>query len=160
MPQKNLGLAYQLTRYHRIGSPTNVARVEHDRPLECALCHADKSVDQIVKTMERWWNRRYDRARLTELYGADLSISALRATLLGGLPHEQAVAAAAAANQQRTELLPSITAVLGNEYPLVRYFAKRAADQLADAPLPVDPGAPRADIERALDAWKLTRTPP
>lgn len=160
MPRKNLGLAYQLTRYHRIGSPTDVARVEHDRPLECALCHADKSVDQIVKTMERWWNRRYDRARLTELYGGDLSVGALRATLLGGLPHEQAVAAAAAADQRRTELLPSVTGVLGNEYPLVRYFAKRAADQLAHAPLPVDPGAPRAEIERALEAWNRARTPP
>lgn len=160
MPQKNLGLAYQLTRYHRIGSPTDAARVEHDRPLECALCHADKSVDQIVKTMERWWSRRYDRARLTALYGADLRVSALGATLLSGLPHEQAVAAAAAANQHRDELLPAVTGVLTNDYPLVRYFAKRAADQLSHTLLPVDPGAPRADIEKALEAWNRTRASP
>ena len=52
MPKKNTGLGYQLTRYHRIGSPTDAARVEKDRPLECALCHADKSVASLVSTME------------------------------------------------------------------------------------------------------------
>lgn len=140
--------------------PTDTARVERDRPLECALCHADESVEQIVKTMERWWDRRYDRARLRQLYGADLGVSPLRATLLGGLPHEQAVAAAVAAENQREELLPLVTTVLANDYPLVRYFAKRAADKLAHAPLPVDPGAPRAEIERAIQAWNRTRTAP
>ena len=48
MPQKNLGLGYNLTRYHRIGSPTEKARVEGDRPLECALCHADKTVEELT----------------------------------------------------------------------------------------------------------------
>ena len=33
---------YDLVRYHRIGSPTDRERVEGDRPLECALCHADQ----------------------------------------------------------------------------------------------------------------------
>ncbi len=33
MPKKNLGLAYELTRYHRIGSPTDREKVEGDRPL-------------------------------------------------------------------------------------------------------------------------------
>jgi predicted CXXCH cytochrome family protein len=160
MPRKNLGLAYQLTRYHRIGSPTDTARVERDRPLECALCHADKSVEQIVQTMERWWNRRYDRGRLKQLYGADLSTSPLRATLLGGLPHEQAIAAAVAAENQREELLPLVTTVLESDYPLVRYFAKRAAEKLAHEPVPVDPGAPRADIERGIRAWNQARTAP
>ena len=45
MPRKNVGLRYELTRYHRIGSPTDEARVYGDRPLECALCHADWSVE-------------------------------------------------------------------------------------------------------------------
>ena len=44
MPRKNMGLDGSLTRYHRIGSPTDPARVLGDRPLECALCHADRSV--------------------------------------------------------------------------------------------------------------------
>ena len=64
MPKKNMGLDYALTRYHRIGSPTDPARVERDRPLECALCHADKSVDALVGTMEPWWGKRYDREAL------------------------------------------------------------------------------------------------
>ena len=42
------GARLPLTRYHRIGSPTDRARVEGDRPLECALCHADKSVAELV----------------------------------------------------------------------------------------------------------------
>ncbi len=41
MPRKNIGLVYELTRYHRIGSPTDDNRVLRDRPLECALCHVD-----------------------------------------------------------------------------------------------------------------------
>jgi predicted CXXCH cytochrome family protein len=67
MPKKNMGLDYALVRYHRIGSPTDRERVEGDRPLECALCHADRSVDQIVKTMERFWGKRYYRAALLPL---------------------------------------------------------------------------------------------
>src|SRR5262249_36661310 len=47
MPKKNMGLGYALTRYHRIGSPTDRERVELDRPIECALCHTDKSVGEL-----------------------------------------------------------------------------------------------------------------
>src|SRR5262249_43777307 len=61
MPRKNMGLALELTRYHRIGSPTDPARVLHDRPLECALCHGDRSVGWIVEAMERLWGKRYPR---------------------------------------------------------------------------------------------------
>jgi predicted CXXCH cytochrome family protein len=147
MPQKNMGLAYDLTRYHRIGSPTDPERVEHDRPLECALCHADRSVDQIVSTLERWWNKRYDRAALSRLYGADLRINALRATLMAGLPHERATAAALAAKHGRSELLPLVAEVMKNEYPLVRYFAKRAAEQLSGRRLSFDPSLPGPAIE-------------
>src|SRR5262249_30016869 len=70
MPRKNMSLDTRLTRYHRIGSPTDRARVEGDRPLECALCHADRSVGELVETMERWWGKRYDRAALRALYGS------------------------------------------------------------------------------------------
>ena len=48
MPRKNMGLGYTLTRYHRIGSPDDPVRVERDRPLECALCHADKTVADLA----------------------------------------------------------------------------------------------------------------
>ncbi|HET9934639.1 MAG TPA: cytochrome c3 family protein, partial [Polyangiaceae bacterium] len=130
MPRKNMGLAYELTRYHRIGSPNDPERVERDRPLECALCHADRSVDQIVLTMERWWSKRFDRNALARLYGADLRINALRATLMAGLPHEQATASALAAQHNRTDLLPLVLEVMKNDYPLVRYYGKHAARRL------------------------------
>lgn len=143
MPRKNMSLTYDLTRYHRIGSPNDRARVETDRPLECALCHTDRSVDQIVATMERWWGTRYDRAKLTRLYGADLRINALRATLLAGLPHEQATAAAVAARHSKTDLLPLVLDVMKSDYPLVRYYAKAAAERLGADVEHEDPAALR-----------------
>lgn len=94
MPRKNLGLGYRLTRYHRIGTPADRVRVERDRPLECALCHTDRSVASLVDTMERWWGRSYDRDRLRELYGRNLSVNPLRIALQYGKPHERVVAAA------------------------------------------------------------------
>ena len=64
MAKKNMGLDYGLVRYHRIGSPTDPKRALADRPLECALCHADYSVERIVAQMEAWWGKTYDRAAL------------------------------------------------------------------------------------------------
>ena len=93
MPKKNMGLGYALTRYHRIGLPDDPARVEHDRPIECALCHADKTVVELVGKMETWWGRKYDRAALANLYGS-LEARPLPATLMRGKAHEQAVAVA------------------------------------------------------------------
>ena len=124
MPRKNMGLAYQLTRYHRIGSPTDRDRVEHDRPLECALCHTNMSVERIVSTMEHWWNKRYSRNKIEHLYGRDLSVDAVGVTLEFGLPHEQAVAASVAAESGRHDLLPLVARVMTSDYPLVRYFAE------------------------------------
>src|SRR5207302_1788236 len=70
MPRKNMSLSSGLTRYHRIGSPTDPMRVMLDRPLECALCHADKTVEQVVGDMERLWGKRYERETLRALYGS------------------------------------------------------------------------------------------
>lgn len=122
MPKKNLGLGYELTRYHRIGSPTDRERVEGDRPLECALCHTDRSVEQIVSTMERFWNKRYDREKLRRLYGYDLSINVLRATLLGGKPHEEV--AALGSLPEEPSSIPKLERQVDHEYPLVGLFAK------------------------------------
>ena len=157
MPKKNMGLDYELVRYHRIGSPTDAERVEDDRPLECALCHADRTVDQIVSTMERWWNKHYDRRRLERLYGSDLAKNPLELTLLGGRPHERAVAANVLAHAGRTDELGNIAAILDDEYPLVRYFGKAALERLTGSPLPLDMNASGQETRAAAERWLSAR---
>ncbi len=137
MPKKNMGLGYALTRYHRIGLPDDPARVERDRPIECALCHVDKTVAELVGKMEAWWGRKYDRAALANLYGT-LEARPLPATLMRGKAHEQAVAIAVLGDARRTETLPAVARQLANPFPLVRYYARRAVDALAPRPCPVD----------------------
>ena len=159
MPKKNMGLAYQLTRYHRIGSPTDHERVEHDRPLECALCHTTMSVEQILSTLDHWWNKRYSRKSIEHLYGRDLSVDAIGVTLKFGLPHEQAVAASVAAKSDRHDLLPLVASVMTNDYPLVRYFAKKSAEQLCRATIPIDPAASKSQITEALTHWLEEQAP-
>lgn len=152
MPKKNLGLAYELTRYHRIGSPSDRERVEGDRPLECALCHTDKSVDQLVSTMERFWHKKYDREALRRLYGGDLRINAMEATLRYGKPHEQGTAVAVAGRDRRRDWLPLVTEQLANDYPLVRYFARHAIERITDAPLPIDMNKTGAEVLQSAQA--------
>ncbi|APR79448.1 TPR domain protein [Minicystis rosea] len=138
MPRKNTGLGYRLTRYHRIGSPTDAARVERDRPIECALCHADKSVASLVDTMERWWNKRFDRAALRRLYGDDLGVNALLATVALGKAHEQIAAAAVLGERGPREVAPALVPLMASEYPLVRGYAAHAVERLLGRPVPVD----------------------
>jgi len=156
MTKKNMGLAYDLTRYHRIGSPTDRRRVEGDRPLECALCHADRSVEQVVLTMERWWGKRYDRAALRRLYGHDLRINVLRATLLGGKPHERAAAAIAVADAGRQDLLPQLVHALDDQYPLVRYYVHHAVERLA-GPVALDMNATGSELRAQAERWLKAR---
>jgi predicted CXXCH cytochrome family protein len=137
MPRKNMGLGYALTRYHRIGSPTETARVETDRPLECALCHVDKSVATLVGAMEQLWGKHYDRARLAALYG-DLDALPLPATLARGKPHEQATALGVLGEARAAAALPAVARQLTNPVPLVRYYARRAVEQIRGAPCDVD----------------------
>src|SRR5262249_45376714 len=137
MPRKNMGLGYTLTRYHRIGSPTERVRVEHDRPLECALCHADQSASWILAAMERMWGQRYDRAALAQLYGAR-DARVLAATLARGKPHEQAVAVALLGERPAGWFAPAIASQLTHPYPLVRYFARQALARQAGRPCPID----------------------
>jgi predicted CXXCH cytochrome family protein len=153
MAKKNMGLDYGLIRYHRIGAPTDPRRVLGDRPIECALCHADRSVEDLVSTMERWWNKRYDRAALQALYGGDLTVNALRATLARGKPHEQAVAIAVLGQSGDRSAIPAIAAELAHDYPLVRYFAQRALETLTGAPVAIDVGAPAAEVRRVAADW-------
>jgi predicted CXXCH cytochrome family protein len=125
MPRKNMGLDGVLTRYHRIGSPTDADRVLGDRPLECALCHADRSVAALINAMEVWWKVRYPRQRLQELYGS-LDANVMRATLERGKPHEQAVAIAVLGEAGARDAVPLVARSLLSEYPLVREWAKRS----------------------------------
>jgi predicted CXXCH cytochrome family protein len=146
MPRKNMGLAGTLTRYHRIGSPTDASRVLGDRPLECALCHADKSVGALVDAMEKWWPVRYPRQRLEELYGS-LGANVMRATLERGKPHERAVAIATLGEARDRSALPLIARELVGEYPLVREWAKRALVAITG----------RCDVDLAADDAAIVR---
>jgi hypothetical protein len=146
MPKKNMGLDGALTRYHRIGSPTDPARVLGDRPLECALCHADRSVGQLVDAMERWWPVRYPRQRLEELYGS-LDANVMRATLERGKPHERAVAIATLGDARDRAAAPMIAKELVGEYPLVREWAKRALVSILG----------RCDVDLAADDAAIAR---
>ncbi|MDP9152220.1 MAG: hypothetical protein M3O36_20025, partial [Myxococcota bacterium] len=125
MPRKNMGLDGTLTRYHRIGSPTDPARVLGDRPLECALCHADKSVAALVASMEAWWRVRFPRPRLEELYGS-LDANVMRATLERGKPHERVVAMAVLGEARDRSSAALVGRELLGEYPLAREWARRA----------------------------------
>jgi hypothetical protein len=128
-----------------------MAKVILDRPLECALCHADKEVGFLARTMEQWWKKSYDRGSLEKLYGA-LDANVILATASLGKPHEQAVA---------FQLLPdvhdnkaAVTVLAGqltHPYPLVRGYAKRALDTIiagrGENPVPIDIDAPDEVIE-------------
>lgn len=149
MPKKNMGLAYEFTRYHRIGSPTDQARVLGDRPLECSLCHADRSVEQITATMEKWWHKRYDRAQLRRLYGADLRKNPVRLSLIAGKPHEQALAADIATRQGLAGTTDALVALLDNPYPLVRYFARHALERRVGRALAIDMNLPGPALVQA-----------
>jgi len=157
MPKKNMGLDYALIRYHRIGSPTAPERVTGDRPLECALCHADKSVDALVTTMESWWNKHFDRTALRQLYGDDLSVNAIRATLFRGKPHEQAAAIGVLGDARDKTAIAMIAPLMAHDYPLVRYYARRALEKITGAPVDVDVNLPAADVLRDARAWLATQ---
>jgi len=135
MPRKNMGLDGTLTRYHRIGKPTDPARVLGDRPLECALCHTDRSVSELVDAMEKWWPVLYPRQRLVELYGS-LDANVVRATLDRGKAHEQAVAIGLLGEARARDAAPAVARQLRNEYPLVRQWAQTALEAMGAAAQP------------------------
>ncbi len=158
MPKKNMGLDYALIRYHRIGSPTDKKRVEADRPLECALCHADKSVDSLVTTMETWWNKRFDRGALAKLYGTDLAVNAITATVFRGKPHEQAVAIATLGATRDRAALPALAPHLAHAYPLVRYYTARALQTITGQRVELDLGKSSTELRAAAVEWLTAAT--
>ncbi|MCA1663191.1 MAG: hypothetical protein LC659_02765, partial [Myxococcales bacterium] len=154
MPKKNMSLDNQLGRYHRIASPTETAKVEGDRPLECALCHGDKPVETLVTTMEAWWHKAYDRSRLRALYGADLAhADPLVETLARGKPHEQAVAMSLLGARGDKSVAPLIAAQLTHPIPILRYYAVAALESLFGAPAPLDVHETSDAIVAAADKW-------
>ncbi len=152
MPKKNLALDGTLSRYHRIGSPNDPQRVLLDRPLECALCHTDKTVESLAGTMETWWKRPFDRDALTKLYGA-LDANVLLATAERGKPHEQAVAFYLLGEARSKAAIPILASQLTHPYPLVRGYAKRALDSVVGTRVPIDIDGEDADIDVAAKAW-------
>ncbi|MDF2693914.1 MAG: hypothetical protein K0S65_2297 [Labilithrix sp.] len=137
MPRKNMSLDGKLSRYHRIGSPTDPTKVLLDRPIECALCHSDKSVSSLVQTMETWWKKSYERGALEKLYGT-LDANVVLATAERGKPHEQAVAFQLLGDARSKAAVPLLATQLTHPYPLVRGYAKRALDAIQGAPIAVD----------------------
>ena len=157
MPRKNLSLVIGLTRYHRIGAPNDPRRVERDRPLECAVCHPTATVAHLVEAMERWWGRRYDRGALSALYGPDLTVNAVLATLDRGKPHERAVALALAGEVRLAGALPLAVAALDNPIALVRYYAEAAIERLAPGRVHLDMSLPGHAL--VAEAWRQLGLP-
>lgn len=136
MPRKNMGLGYALTRYHRIGSPTDRARVEGDRPLECALCHGDKTIGALLADIRHLWGKRYDQDAILRMYGS-LEANALIASIERGYAHEQATAMGAAGEQRLKSAASAIARQRDvNAYPLVRGYAAAALAALDGRPPP------------------------
>jgi hypothetical protein len=81
-----------------------------------------------------------------QLYGADLRENPVRLTLLGGKPHERALAADIAVRRQVPGTTDSIVALLNNPYPLVRYFARHSLERRLGTQLALDMNLPGPDL--------------
>jgi hypothetical protein len=152
MPKKNMALDTRLSRYHRIGSPTEKVRVQNDRPLECALCHADRSAESLVADMERLFGKTYDRRELEVLYG-DLRDNVLLSTLRRGRPHEQVVAIAVLGREKRKDAAALIAQQLVHPLPIVRYYASVALEQILGTATPFDLHQDNGVIQAAAQKW-------
>jgi hypothetical protein len=60
---------------------------------------------------------------------------------------------AVAGRDRRRDLLPLVVGVLNNDYPLVRYFARHAIEQITGAPLPIDMNAPGVDVLKSAQVY-------
>jgi len=156
MPKKNMTLDLELGRYHRIGSPNDPVKML-DRPLECALCHTDWSVEKIAGDMERLWGKRIDRAVLDGVYGA-LDANVIDATLEHGKAHEKAVALALLGEKRVARAAPAIARELVGPYPLVRFYAEHALERISGEPSPLDMYATDDEIRAAGEKWMASMT--
>jgi predicted CXXCH cytochrome family protein len=156
MPKKNMSLDSGLTRYHHISSPTDRTRVERDRPLECALCHTDKSVGAILEDMSHLFGKRYDESALRVLY-PDFQKNALLATLELGKPHEQAVAIHLLGEARMKAAAPLIAQQMTHAYPILRPYAARALESIVGSKSPVDLNQDDGRIDAATREWLAGR---
>ena len=106
--------------------------------------------------METWWGKHYDRGALTQLYGTDLDVNTIRATLLWGKPHEQAVAIGVLGELRDRAALPALVPQLAHPYPLVRYYAARAIQTITGERVELDLGRPAAELRTAGAEWLNT----
>jgi hypothetical protein len=60
------------------------------------------------------------------------------AAVLSGKPHEQIVGAAVLGERGPRSAAAALAPLVGNEYPMVRYFAREAIERLVGKALPVD----------------------
>lgn len=153
MPKKNMSLDLATTRYHRIGRPNDPARVEGDRPIECAICHSDETVGALVAQMQTWWPRMLDQGKIAALYGGSLDVDPMTTTLRLGKPHEQAVAMFVLGKAKRTDAAALLAQQLIHPIPILRWYASSALEQILGEPSPVDLHMENDDIATAGKAW-------
>jgi hypothetical protein len=84
-------------------------------------------------------------------------LNPLRLALLGGKPHEQALAADAAVRQGLADTTFAIVSLLSSQYPLVRYFARHSLERRFGEPMTIDMNLPATELERAGRAWLAQR---
>lgn len=152
MPRKTMTLDTTLGRYHRVSSPNEPRKIESDRPLECALCHREKTVRALLDDIESWWPKRFDRAAVTKLYGS-LDVPPLFATLSSGKPHEQAVAMFVLGDAHDPHAAAAIAPHLLHSRPILRYYARSALEKIFGEPAPLDVHAPNEEIAREATKW-------
>ena len=106
----------------------------------------------IPRFVRRFLEKHPTRA----LYGTDLAVNALYATLQRGKPHEQAAAIGALGEARDKAAIAAIMPMLWHDYPLVRYYAQRALQHITGDAVAIDVGGAAADVKRAAEAWFTT----
>jgi hypothetical protein len=88
---------------------------------------------------------------LRQLYGADLSVNTLGATLERGKAHERDVAIDRLGHAPATdESTARLRSAMTDDYPLLRFFAKAALERRLGRRLDDDPQASTTEIEQQL----------
>lgn len=164
MPHTTVGLL-TLMRSHRMDSPSAVRTAWSGRPNACNLCHLDKTLDEVAKTLTDW----YGHEPLPPV-ADDRGASAVVAWALRGDAVQRATAAwhmgwgPAMAASGRDWQAPYLAVLLEDPYAAVRAIAHSAlrrqpgfADFEYDYVGP--PEARRAAVDRAIARWHAQGPP-